>query len=89
VGSSSKRRLRPCFARDEARAAEPGAEKDLFGSVPGGVMMPSNAGRPRLALRLMISLLYLKHAFNLSDYILEFEPVSLMCPKQQHPLCFR
>ncbi len=27
----------------------------------------SNAGRPRLALRLMVALLYLKHAFNLSD----------------------
>ena len=26
----------------------------------------SNAGRPRLALRLMVALLYLKHAFNLS-----------------------
>jgi hypothetical protein len=30
----------------------------------GGV---SNAGRPRLPIRLMASLLYLKHAFNLSD----------------------
>jgi transposase, IS5 family len=27
----------------------------------------SNAGRPRLPLRLMVALLYLKHAFNLSD----------------------
>ena len=27
----------------------------------------SNAGRPRSALRLMVALLYLKHAFNLSD----------------------
>jgi len=27
----------------------------------------SAAGRPRLAMRLMVSLLYLKHAFNLSD----------------------
>ena len=27
----------------------------------------SNAGRPRLPIRLMASLLYLKHSFNLSD----------------------
>lgn len=27
----------------------------------------SAAGRPRLPIRLMASLLYLKHAFNLSD----------------------
>jgi len=27
----------------------------------------SNAGRPRVPLRIMISLLYLKHAFNKSD----------------------
>jgi IS5 family transposase len=27
----------------------------------------SNAGRPRVPLRTMIALLYLKHAFNLSD----------------------
>ena len=27
----------------------------------------SNAGRPKIALRLMASLLYLKHSFNLSD----------------------
>jgi transposase, IS5 family len=41
---------------------------DLFGPtlavVGSGV---SNAGRPRLPARLMVSLLYLKHAFNLSD----------------------
>ena len=30
----------------------------------GGI---SNAGRPRLPIRLMVSLAYLKHAFNLSD----------------------
>lgn len=43
-------------------------EVDLFGSsaqlVGAGV---SAAGRPRLSIRLMASLLYLKHAFNLSD----------------------
>jgi IS5 family transposase len=41
---------------------------DLFGPVAvvtgGGV---SNAGRPRLPTRLMVALLYLKHAFNESD----------------------
>lgn len=41
---------------------------DLFGPsaqlVGAGV---SAAGRPRLSIRLMASLLYLKHAFNLSD----------------------
>jgi IS5 family transposase len=40
----------------------------LFGPetrvVGGGI---SNAGRPRLPIRLMVSLLYLKHAFNESD----------------------
>ena len=43
-------------------------EADLFGvggtRVAAGV---STAGRPRLPIRLMCSLLYLKHAFNLSD----------------------
>ncbi|MCX7231628.1 MAG: transposase, partial [Burkholderiales bacterium] len=41
---------------------------DLFG--PSTQLMGagvSKAGRPRLAMRLMISLLYLKHAFNESD----------------------
>ena len=43
-------------------------DADLFGPIAqlvgAGV---SNAGRPRLALRLMVALLYLKHAFDLSD----------------------
>jgi len=41
---------------------------DLFGTtlvIAGGGV--SAAGRPRLPIRLMASLLYLKHAFNLSD----------------------
>ena len=41
---------------------------DLFGptlALEGGGV--SNAGRPRLPIRLMASLLYLKHAYNLSD----------------------
>ena len=43
-------------------------DADLFGptSQLAGAGL-SNAGRPRLPLRLMIALLYLKHAFNLSD----------------------
>lgn len=55
------------FAR-EVRGGNKLIDIDLFGPttaiVGGGV---SNAGRPRLPLRIMISLLYLKHAFNESD----------------------
>ncbi|RWA51016.1 hypothetical protein AU476_26385 [Cupriavidus sp. UYMSc13B] len=44
------------------------ADADMFGVAPkldrAGV---SAAGRPRLPIRLMVSLLYLKHAFNESD----------------------
>jgi IS5 family transposase len=43
-------------------------EADLFGptlAVAGAGV--SNAGRPRLPIRLMVSLLYLKHAYNESD----------------------
>lgn len=43
-------------------------DADLFGStselVGAGI---SKRGRPRLPIRLMVSLLYLKHAFNESD----------------------
>jgi transposase, IS5 family len=41
---------------------------DLFGPTAelAGAGL-SNAGRPRLSIRLMVSLLYLKHAFDLSD----------------------
>ena len=42
--------------------------QDLFGAT--GVLLGagrSNAGRPKLPIRLMASLLYLKHSFNLSD----------------------
>jgi IS5 family transposase len=58
--------LAPYFART-ARPGQTSADEDLFGEAvqaSGGV---SNAGRPRLPLRLMAALLYLKHAFNLSD----------------------
>ena len=40
---------------------------DLFGEAPTVVGRQSNAGRPRVPLRIMISLLYLKHAYNESD----------------------
>jgi IS5 family transposase len=41
---------------------------DLFGAAEMLVGAGSSpAGRPRLPIRLMVSLLYLKHAFNLSD----------------------
>ncbi|MFN9391370.1 MAG: transposase, partial [Betaproteobacteria bacterium] len=59
--------LAPCFARTD-RHGKALAGEDLFGTtlqIAGtGV---SNAGRPRLSLRLMASLLYLKHRHNLSD----------------------
>jgi IS5 family transposase len=59
--------LAPAFARRD----RPGREvtgADLFGptlAVAGSGI--SAAGRPRLSIRLMASLLYLKHAYNLSD----------------------
>ena len=59
--------LAPVLAhKDRAGRAVEGA--DLFGptvSVAGAGVSP--AGRPRLPVRLMVSLLYLKHAFNESD----------------------
>ena len=55
------------FAR-QVKAGKKVEDIGLFGSVVqtvgGG---KSNAGRPRLPIRLMVSLLYLKHAFNESD----------------------
>lgn len=50
------------------RAGRTVQDSDLFGTtlqVAGGGV--SNAGRPRLPIRLMVALLYLKHAYNLSD----------------------
>ena len=59
--------LAPAFERRD-REGRVVAVDDLFGrslqTVGGGL---SAAGRPRLPIRLMASLLYLKHAFNLSD----------------------
>jgi IS5 family transposase len=59
--------LAPAFARkNRSGQAVPG--RDLFGTTLeiAGVGV-SAAGRPRLPIRLMAALLYLKHAFNLSD----------------------
>jgi IS5 family transposase len=59
--------LAPAFARKN-REGNVIADSDLFGAtleIAGSGK--SNAGRPRLSIRLMASLLYLKHAYNLSD----------------------
>ena len=52
----------------QVKAGKKIEDLDLFGPLSGvasgGV---SNAGRPRLPTRLMVALLYLKHAFNESD----------------------
>ena len=59
------------LAKQLAREVKKGRsiqEMGLFGSqtvVLGAGL--SNAGRPRLPFRLMVSLLYLKHAYNESD----------------------
>ena len=59
--------LAPKFERQD-RASQQVVAKGLFGEhaeeFGGGV---SNAGRPRLSIRLMASLVYLKNSFNLSD----------------------
>ena len=58
--------LAPIWRRESRDGVLPEGE-DLFGS-GGGVLVAagvSYAGRARLPLRLMCSLLYLKHAFNL------------------------
>ncbi len=59
--------LAPSFARRD-REGRAIAGADLFGPtlVVAGTGI-SAAGRPRLSIRLMASLLYLKHAYNLSD----------------------
>jgi IS5 family transposase len=51
----------------KARAGVAMPDLDLFGEAPAVVGRKSNAGRPRVPLRIMIALLYLKHAFNESD----------------------
>lgn len=59
--------LAPHFAR-QVREGRAVAQNDMFGPslqlAGAGVRA---AGRPRLPLRLMASLLYLKHTFNPSD----------------------
>lgn len=59
--------LAPSFVRKD-REGKAMVGDDLFGmtlEIAGGGV--SHAGRPRLSIRLMASLLYLKHAYNLSD----------------------
>lgn len=59
--------LAPCFTRKD-RKGRPVEGADLFGpthQVAGEGI--SAAGRPRLPIRLMVGLLYLKHAFGESD----------------------
>jgi IS5 family transposase len=59
--------LAPAFCR-KARSGKAIAGDDLFGTtreIAGAGVRA--AGRPRLPIRLMAALLYLKHAFNLSD----------------------
>ena len=59
--------LKPFFER-KLRPEKTNLVDGLFGpqlQIAGGGI--SNAGRPRLPIRLMASLLYLKHAYNLSD----------------------
>jgi len=59
--------LAPAFAR-KARIGMREESFDLFGpTLATGDAGVSAAGRPRLPIRLMAALLYLKHAFNLSD----------------------
>lgn len=59
--------LAPQFAHDD-RAGDILKRGDLLGTVQEVVGAGrSAAGRPRLPIRLMASLVYLKHSFNLSD----------------------
>lgn len=59
--------LAPHFAR-QVREGRAVAQNDLFGpSVQVAGAGVAVAGRPRLPIRLMASLLYLKHAYKLSD----------------------
>ena len=59
--------LSPRFAH-QSRIGQAVKEEDLFGTseviIGGGL---SQAGRPKLPIRLMASLVYLKNSFNLSD----------------------
>jgi len=59
-------RVAQVFSR-KGRAGVAMPDLDLFGEQMQRVAVASNAGRPRVPLRIMIALLYLKHAFNESD----------------------
>ena len=59
-------RVAQVFSR-KGRAGVAMSELDLFGEQVQRAPVVSNAGRPRVPLRIMIALLYLKHAFNESD----------------------
>lgn len=59
-------RVAQVFSR-KGRAGVAMPDLDLFGEQVQRVAVASNAGRPRVPLRIMIALLYLKHADNLSD----------------------
>ena len=62
-----ERSLAPLLAHKD-RSNRLVQDADLFGPIAqlAGAGQ-SNTGRPRLLIRLMVALLYLKHAFNLSD----------------------
>ena len=59
-------RVAQVFSR-KGRAGVAMPDLDLFGEQVQQSPVASNAGRPRVPLRIMIALLYLKHAFNESD----------------------
>lgn len=59
-------RVAQVFSR-KGRAGVAMPDLDLFGEQVQRAAVSSNAGRPRIPLRIMIALLYLKHAFNESD----------------------
>ena len=59
-------RVAQVFSR-KGRAGVTMPDLDLFGEQVQRAPVSKNAGRPRIQLRIMISLLYLKHAFNESD----------------------
>lgn len=52
---------------EKAKTGKRMPDLDGFGEAKPVIGRKSNAGRPRIPLRIMISLLYLKHAFNESD----------------------
>lgn len=59
-------RVAQVFSR-KGRAGVAMPDLDLFGEQVQRAPATTNAGRPRVPLRIMIALLYLKHAFNESD----------------------